>query len=835
MTATALLAFYRVRLRARLVAELLALVGIAAGVALVFAALVANASLSSTVRALTDGVVGDASVQLIARGPAGMPASLSDEVRQLDGVRAASPLLEQRANVAGPDGSASVTLVGGDPGFAELGGTLVRGFASADLADRRALVLPEALADRIGAGLFTAVRVETGAGVASLPLGAVLRREEIGSLSDSPVAMLPLAFAQQVAGMDGRITRIYVLPEEGREQEVRAGLERLAGTQANVRDADADADVFDVAAYPTQQSTTMFAALAAVVGFLFAACAVLLTADQRRALVTMLRRDGFERRTIATIMLLDALVLGIAGTALGLLIGDQLSRHLFTEPPGYLATGFPLGTSRIVPLTAVATAAAGGIAVAIAAVLLPTADLIGSAARTEGAERRRRGPAPAAIGALAVAVAAAIALLQPAWALVGLIALAAGLLLLLPALLDVAARGFGGLAEHTRSGSATFAAWALRGARANPVTLALAATGAVAVFALVAIGGARSDLVRGLDGSARAVDGNADVWVTLRGGTSAFAVTPLRLGESELDALRALPGVAQVGIYRGSWLDVGDRRAWVQAPPAGAPSPVPADQLLDGDAAAATAALRSGGAVVLSRAIADAEGVGVGDEVVLPTPRPQRLEVAAISNNLGWPSGAIVLNAADYARAWGDASPSALQIAVDPGADPAAVADAVRSTLGDDVAARVETRAERLAAHREAAEQGLMRLTQISALVIAAAVLSMAAAMTGVIWQRRPALQRLQLDGLTPGQLWRALLLEAGVLLGTGCLAGAAAGLLGQQLLVRALEEITGFPTSYQTAGTTTAVIVAGVLAVALAVIAIPGRIATRSRTPAAV
>jgi len=834
VTATALLAFYRVRLRARIVAELLALVGIAAGVALVFAALVANASLSSTVRALTHGIVGDASVQLIARGPAGMPATLADEVRRLDGVRAASPLLEQRANVAGPDGRASVTLVGGDPSFADLGGTLVRRFAADELAEMRAVALPAGLADRLGVGLFGPVAIETGAGTARLPLGAALRREEIGSLSDSPVAIMPLAVAQQVTALPGRISRVYVLPEGGREREVRDELARLAGTWANVRDADADADVFDVAAYPTEQSTTMFAALAAVVGFLFAACAALLTADQRRALVTMLRRDGFERRTIVTIMLLDALVLGVAGTALGLLVGDQLSRHLFTEPPGYLATGFPVGTGRIVPLSAVATAAAGGIAVAVAAVLLPTIDLIGARSRAGATARRLRGPAPAAAGAVAVAVAVAIALLRPAWALAGLIALAAGLLLLLPALLAVAARGFGALAERSRSGSATFAAWALRGARANPVTLALAATGAIAVFALVAIGGARSDLIRGLDGSARAVDDNADVWVTLRGGTSAFAVTPLRLGDEALERVGALPGVERVGRYGGSWLDVGDRRAWVQAPPADAPAPVPADQLLEGDAAAATAALRAGGAVVLSRAIAKAEGVGVGDEVTLPSPRPLRLRVAAISNNLGWPSGAIVLNADDYARAWDDRAPSALQLALAPGADPATVAAAVRRTLGDGAAVRVETRAQRLAAHRAAAEQGLVRLTQISALVIAAAVLSMAAAMTGVIWQRRPALQRLQLDGLTPGQLWRALLLEAGVLLGTGCLAGAAAGLLGQRLLTRALEAITGFPTSYQLAGATTIVIVAGVLAVALAVIAIPGRIATRSRTPAA-
>jgi hypothetical protein len=53
-----LLHFYRVRLRARVVTELLAVIGISVGVALVFAALVASTSLTGSVRELTDGLVG---------------------------------------------------------------------------------------------------------------------------------------------------------------------------------------------------------------------------------------------------------------------------------------------------------------------------------------------------------------------------------------------------------------------------------------------------------------------------------------------------------------------------------------------------------------------------------------------------------------------------------------------------------------------------------------------------------------------------------------------------------------------------------------------------------
>ena len=53
-----ILYLYRVRLRARLVPEALAMVGIAVGVALLFASQVANTSLNGSVRQLTSGLVG---------------------------------------------------------------------------------------------------------------------------------------------------------------------------------------------------------------------------------------------------------------------------------------------------------------------------------------------------------------------------------------------------------------------------------------------------------------------------------------------------------------------------------------------------------------------------------------------------------------------------------------------------------------------------------------------------------------------------------------------------------------------------------------------------------
>jgi putative ABC transport system permease protein len=830
MPLLSLIHLYRVRLRSRIVQEALALVGIAVGVALVFAALVANTSLTGSVRQLTSGIVGQTRFQLAARSPEGFSQRLLDDVQRLKGVKAAAPVLEVQANLIGPTGRRSVLFVGGDPRFARLGGVLLRHFTAGQLREQQALALPAPMADMLGASLAEPVRVQIDTRTVPVPLGAELQQHDIGELVHSPVAIAPLPFAQKISGMVGRITRIFVQPQPGQDRTVEAGLRRLAAGRLNVRKADNDVAVFEQAAYPTNQSTALFSVFSALVGFLFAFSAVLLTVPQRRRFVADLRMAGNEPWVLVQVLLFDALVLGVVGALLGLVLGEQVSRHLFGAVPGYLAYAFAIGSQRIVSWQSVAIAGGAGLLAACIAVLAPLRDILArqpTSPDTDDHHQSARLVLPAA-GFGCLATTSAIVLAAPRAALVGVIALTFALLLLLPSLLSALTRLFELLTRSVRSPVPMLAILELRSGSARMRTIALASTGAIAVFATVAIGGAHADLQRGLDSATTEYDANADIWTTFPGTSSAYAVTPFVVPAKTITALKRLPGVQAVRDYRGSFLNVGDHRAWVQAPPRSARWPIPPTQLRRGDLTLATTRLRAGGWVVLSEAVASTEKVGIGDFVTLPTPVPTRLRVAAISTNLGWPPGAVVLNADDYARAWGSSAPSALQIKLDPRASPQETATAVRQTFGPHVPAKVETRRERTALHHTASREGLSRLTQISVLVLISAMLAMAAAMGGMIWQRRPSIAALKVHGYPEAELWRALLLESGLLLGAGCMIGAVFGLYGQVLLSRALETITGFPVSYATAGVAAIAILALVTAVAVAMLAIPGYLAVR-------
>lgn len=826
-----LLHLYRIRVRARLVQELLALVGIAVGVALLYAASVANTSLTDSVERLTTGIVGNARFQVEARSAAGFDARLLGRVERLPGVQAAAPMLDVQANVVGPGGRRSVLLVGGDPRFARLGGAFVREFRSAELARQRAIGLPTQLARVLGLSIGGSAGIEIAGRRRAALVGVLLDRPDIGDLADSPVAIAPLAYAQRLAGMPGRVTRIYVTSAPGRARQVEAGLRRLADDRLNVHPARFDVTLFDKAALPTHASTTLFFAFSAGVGFLFAFSAMLLTVPQRRRLIGDLRADGFGRRVVLQVLVLDALVLGAVASLLGIGLGELLSRAFFGPTPGYLGYTFPIGAQRIVTAHSVLIAVAGGLLAATAAAVAPYGRVRSRARRAGEVGRRDAFVVVVQLGCALAAFAATTVVLvaAPQLAILGMASLALAGLLLLPVTLRAALALLERVTYRWQDAAPFIALVQLRSREHRFRAGAIAATGTVALLSCVAIQGARADLERGLDAAVRDIDSTAAVWVTAAGVDNTFATTAL----AETGAGRRLarvPGVEAVRSYRGSFLDWGDRRVWVLAPPAGVGDPAPASQIGNrADLARVDARLRAGGWAVLSRQLAQDHGLHVGERFTLPAPVPLKLRVAALSTNLGWPPGAVIMNAGDYARGWASAAASVYQLTIAPGASSARVSAAARKALGGAGAAlAIETAREREQRHYASTRDALARLSQIRTLVLAAAVLAMGAALIGLMWQRRPRLARLKVDGFSDAEVQRALVVEALVLVGGGAVLGAALGLYGQLLLDRALSAITGFPV-FVSVGVASAIAGAALVTVAaVALVSVPGAAAAR-------
>lgn len=822
------LRLYRVRLRARLVGECLAIAGIAAGVALLFASQVASRSLQSSVGQLSRGIVGSATLQVVARDPHGFPESLLRRVRAIPGVRVASPILEVSANAVGPRASRSIELIGADASLSRLGGSLVRRTALSPFGDIGAVVLPAPLAQRIGVTKFgQEVKLEVAGRTEFAPLYAELDKQQIGALIASPIALAPLAFAQEMTGLSARVSRILVAPAVGSADRVRAALRALVAGALNVESTDYDERLFAKAAQASNQSTALFSVISALVGFLFAFNATLLTVPQRRRLIADLRRDGYAPDTVIGVLLIDGFLLGLIACVLGLALGDELSIHLFRSEPAFFSLAFAVGSQRVVSLQSFAIAAGGGMLAAVVAVLSPLRDILArdplaAVTRGEGSAGARSTGALALAGLVSFAAASALLLAAPDAAIPGMVLLVGALLLELPLALSVALALVKRMAAGIVSPVPHVAAMELSAARARAV--AITATGAIAVFGSVAIQGAHGDLLAGLENAARATNASTDVWVAPSGSYNLLQTAPFAAVRQR--RLEHLPGVRAVQLYRSGLLDYGDRRTLVMAPSAQSAPLLPPGQIVQGDAGLAEARVRAGGWLVLSRGLAAEQHLHVGEAFRLPSPDPQTFRVAALSDNIGWGPGAIVMNAADYARAWGSEDASAYSILLTGKVSPSGVVREIERSLGPGSGLTVQTAAQHVARQQALDRSALARLTQIATVIPIFAVIAMAAAMGAMVWQRRPRLAKLKLEGLARVELWQTILLESFLLLGVGCSLGALFGIYGQLLADRALARVIDFPVVYSVGPLAALASLLLVIAAGLAILTIPGYVA---------
>jgi putative ABC transport system permease protein len=805
----ALFWFYVRWLRRHLVQELLAGAGVAIAVALVFATIVAAGSVSGSSTQAVRTVVGPASLQLHARSGQGISGSLLAAAQRLPGVRAAGSLLEASATLRAANGrTATVDLAGAGTSLVFMDG-LVHRIPSATLS-AQGIGLSSRTAGELaisGGGPATtpqgSVEVYARGRRTSVPISAVLGQEAFGALSHTSVAVMQLTELQKLIGLPDHLSRILVEPNPGERAKVRAELTRLAGGRIDVAAADQDIGLLSQALRPSDQASALFATVSALLGVLLATAALLLTAPERRAMIADLRLMGMRRSAIVQMFAFQALMLGAAASVLGIACGYGLSVSLLAQSPRYLAEAFTLGTQTTLSYASLIAALGTGIVSCGIASTLPLLDLRGNdplrnVYQQQGLPGNGLHPATRRVlgaGALVLLLAAtALLATAPSLALLACVLLALASVCAVPLALSAVAWACTLLARWRQK--LTTLPVALSSMQATSLrSFALAATGALALFGGIALGGARGDLAHGIAGFAHSYAADAALWVGNRGDDQAvlsFAAGDLRR------RISAVPGVAGVAEDGGGFVVIDGRRVWMIARPPGAARHVLASQTVEGSPALAQRRLAQGGWVVVSQQIAEEQHVGIGSRIALPTPSGDAsLRIAAFSNNLAWSPGAIFIGSAQYERLWPGAGVTALGVTLAPGASMQVLARRIRQLVGSSSSGSgliVRTRSALQASIDTLTSEGLGQLQEISNLLLAAAILAMAAALTSAVWQRRPALAALRLCGIPPARLRAILLVEAGLLLSAGCVTGALMGIYGQAIIDGYLGRVTGFP-----------------------------------------
>lgn len=844
MRPRALVYLYQRRLRVHAVQELLAGLGVAIAVALIFATTVVSGSVTESAAEVVHTVVGPATLQLRTSRSEGFDQGLLKQVERLPGVKQAAPLLEQTATLEGPDRQlVTVDLAGADTSLVVLDGlahtlpiaTLSPGGIGLSQVSARAIGFPThptpgSRARAGGASVSLKLRGEA----LRLKVSDVLGPEAFGALSQANVAVMPLGDLQRLAGLRGQITRILVEADPGQEGAVRRELQALAGGRLEVAPSNQDVYLLHQALRPSNQASAFFASISVLLGMLLAFNALLLTVPERRRAIADLRLIGVKRTAIVQMLLFQTLCLSIAASIVGLLGGYALSRGVFHQSTRYLAEAFTLGTNTIVTAQPLILALIAGFLATFLASAVPLLDLRRGGA-LDAVYRENGVPgnvlSPRIRWGLAIAATSLLAGATVLFATTPLLALAACALLALATVLACplafavvvnVAQALAGRFQRL-----TLLPVALSSLRATTMrSLALAATGSVALFGGVALGGSRGDLLRGIKHFASSYSADADIWVGNPGDNQ--ATVDFR-ADGATQRVRTVKGVTGVSEFQGGFLQLGGRRVWIIARPPGTNREVLDSQISEGNPSEAIARMSQGGWIVVSKQIAEEHHAGLGDKLTLPTPSGlASLRIAATTTNLAWSPGAIFMSTGDYSRLWETSTPTALGVQLARGAQPEQVRREIELALGPGSGLQVRTALERESSINALTSEGLSQLGAISLLLLITAILAMSAALTSAIWQRRMSLAALRLSGVMPRRVRLILLVESTLMLGAGCVTGALAGVYGQVVIDGYLERVTGFPVANLGAGLRPLEIFALVMAVVLVIAAIPAWLASR-------
>jgi putative ABC transport system permease protein len=825
--------FYRRRLRAHGAQELFAGIGIAAAVAFVLAAGVAQGGIAGSARQILHAVIGPADLQLQARATNGFPEALLDHVEGTAGVERAAPLLERSMRIVGPAGSTNAYVGGIDTSLAVLDG--LGRTLPLDTLSHGAIALSSASARAIGAsnsGARARVTLIVGGVKRRMRVSEVLDQEAAGALSGALVGVMPLEDLQVMLGLRGRITRVLVQSAPGERAQALHGLEALADGRLIAGSSEQDLELLKQALKPTGHVSELSTLIGVLLGLLLAFNATLLTVPERRQAIADLRLTGTPRSAIVQLVAFQALCLGVAASTVGLAFSYALSRWVFSQSTAYLAEAFTISPRTVVNAHVVLLAGLVGVLATFLACALPLVvdlghgrapDAIHMPGGAAGNALPRRGAQiqlATSVTLVALVALASVRAVTSSTALLATVTLALALATALAVPGVFAAVLAAARAVSARAPTPTLALSGLRSTSLR--SLALASIGAVALYGSVALAGARASVLDGIRSFAHSYAADAPLWVTEPGDNQA---TRTLFDDGGARTIARLPGVSAVERFQGAFLPYGPRDVWVLARPPGGANRVLATQTLGGAAAARRAVRRlaQGGWIVLSQQLASEHHIGVGGTLVLATPSgPIRYRVAALCTNLAWIPGVVFMNGRDFTRAWHDTAPSALAVRPRAGTDVGSVKAEIEHAVGPTSGLEVATSSTRANAINALTEEALGQLGVIFGLLLLTAVIALAAAITSSVHQRRGALAMLRLSGAPPGRLRRLLLVEAGLVLAASCLTGGLAGFYGQFVIDAYLRHITGYPVAGAGTIARTIEIVAIVLVAALVIAAIP-------------
>ena len=340
---------------------ILAAFAIAVGVALGFAVHLINASALNEFTRAVRTVNGDADLQVHATTPLGFDEALYPKLARLDGVAAASPVVEFPATI---DDKLSLTLLGIDPFRASvvtpnlMGRRAEPGAAqqaqspqqtqtpaqpsTADEAfDEKSIYLSEAALAALAKNIGDSIEIAAAGKTLAFTIAGTLP----GVAEGQRLAVTDIAIAQWRFDRLGKLQRVDLRFAEGTDEaRIRNALATVLPKDVEIINETNQERRTDALSRAYRVNLDMVALMALLTGGFLAFSAQALSVARRRAQFALLRVLGVQRRALLFQVLLEGVLVGGIGAALGLGAGLFLAQAALNLLGGDLGGGYFSGT-----------------------------------------------------------------------------------------------------------------------------------------------------------------------------------------------------------------------------------------------------------------------------------------------------------------------------------------------------------------------------------------------------------------------------------------------------------------------------------------------------------
>ena len=778
----------------------LAVLGVALGVAVVVSIGLANASARRAFALSTEAVTGRATHQVVG-GPHGLPDDAFRRLALDSGLRdvAMAPVVEGYGFLPGRagEGTRVFRILGLDPFSERPFRPYLRAAGGSRLGSRidwgplltrpGAGVLAAATARELGLQSGDSFRLRAGGALRTVLLAGVIEpADESTRRAVADLLVMDVAAAQELLGRVGRLDRIdLIVPEGTRGQALLARAAALLPPGAEILRPASRSAATEEMTRAFRLNLTALSLLALVCGVFLIYNTMTFSVVERRTLIGTLRALGVTRGEVFTLILGEALAVGLLGTAAGLAAGVVLGRglvHLVTQTINDLY--FVLSVRELaLPLPTLLQGAALGLGATLLAALAPAFEATAAPPRAvltrSALEARLRRALPRATALGAALLAAGVLLLVPRSLVVsflGLFGVILGCALLAPGatvlLMRLLRRPMGALFGVLGRMAAGGVVASL--SRTAVAIAALVIAVSVTVGVGVMIDSFRSTVVRWLDTTLQ-----ADVYATVpsRGGGYVGPDLDPRIAERAA----ALPGVARVRTLRRVELPSpqGPIRLIVLGVPRGdVQGLAAAHELQQGDPAVVWPAFLSSDAVLVSEPFSRRHGVDAGGTLRLRTDAGEKeFRVVGVYSDYASDQGLVMMSRPTYLRSWHDTALSGFSLDLAPGADADRVIARLRTMSGTSSGDSGD-RPLLVQSNRALKKISLdifdrtFRITAVLRLLAGlVAFLGVLSSLMALQLERARELGVLRANGLTPGQVWELVTAQTGLL-------GLAAGLL---------------------------------------------------------